>query len=176
MEPATTTTPRWLAARRAGLSAGTILAAIGVEAAPVPVEKIAQVLGVPVELTSKPGWSGALYVNEADAKVTIWLRAEDTPLRQRFTLAHELGHLLLRHDSPVRDESGGGMIFRDTTYFGSPNEAAANTFAAQLLMPRAWVRTYGGMFNWDIAAMAQAFEVSPEAMRIRVDSINLGRP
>jgi len=52
--------------------------------------------------------------------------------RRRFSVAHELGHYVLGHNSLVFSESGGGgMIKRDPR-----QERAANAFAAEFLMPK----------------------------------------
>lgn len=58
---------------------------------------------------------------------------EDLPcFRIRFTLAHELAHILLRHlDSAITELNRGGM--NDSTYYRFEGEA--NTFAGNLLMP-----------------------------------------
>ncbi|WP_294984101.1 ImmA/IrrE family metallo-endopeptidase [uncultured Fenollaria sp.] len=58
-------------------------------------------------------------------------------VRQRFTIAHEIGHILLGH---------GGISYRDTSYtiykdlIERMNEVSANTFAAELLMPERLLR------------------------------------
>jgi len=58
--------------------------------------------------------------------------------RQRFTLAHELGHNRMGHATVVDEQAaiGGG-------YAHDPREVSANAFAAELLMPREWVRSWG---------------------------------
>lgn len=80
--------------------------------------------------------SGALVPLETK---TWAIRVNDThpPVRQRFTIAHELGHLLLHgYTAPHADRS---FRFRDTrSSEGSAlEEVEANQFAAELLMPRA---------------------------------------
>lgn len=58
-------------------------------------------------------------------------------VRQRFTIAHEIGHILLGHE---------GISFRDPNYqmyndlIMRAKEANANSFAAELLMPKTLVR------------------------------------
>ncbi len=56
--------------------------------------------------------------------IVVW-RPEDDPAEQRFTLAHELGHVALKHCSSVRNR-------RD--------EAQADAFARALLMPPPVIR------------------------------------
>ena len=58
-------------------------------------------------------------------------------VRQRFTIAHEIGHILLGHE---------GISYRDTSYtiykdiIERMNEVSANGFAAELLMPEKLLR------------------------------------
>lgn len=91
----------------------------------------------------------------------------DSWVRQRFTLAHELGHYVLEH----------GSGFRDTTYSFdrnfNPRETEANYFAAELLMPAEYVSRYVQLNNLDIHEMATFFDVSQQAMRVRLDFLRL---
>ncbi len=51
------------------------------------------------------------------------------PPRRRFTIAHELGHILLGHVGTV------GLVNREPSPNDDPTEQAANAFAARLLAP-----------------------------------------
>lgn len=59
----------------------------------------------------------------------ICIEQTDNRARQRFTVAHELGHILLGHI----DQSG--LVNREPSPQDNPIEQAANTFAARLLSP-----------------------------------------
>lgn len=87
--------------------------------------------------------------------------------RQRFTQAHELGHVLLNHVS--RDQT----CLRDTTFNdrGDWREIDANAFAAELIMPEKYVRHQLSKTP-SVSALADYFGVSPTAIRFRL--INLG--
>lgn len=64
----------------------------------------------------------------------IYIDDQAEPERQRFTAAHELGHIVLGHF----DEKGMSVAFRDLTSsprLADEKELAANFFAAELLMP-----------------------------------------
>jgi hypothetical protein len=69
-----------------------------------------------------------LFVAEHEAAVALINRAKPS-LRQRFTLAHEYGHLLLHRN---RAEIWERDLFRANT----PEERQANAFAAAFLMPK----------------------------------------
>lgn len=105
--------------------------------------------------------------------------------RQRFTIAHELGHLQL-HDDVLRKgmhvDKVITMLNRDTqSATGSVSiEIEANQFAAELLMPRGLVIQYMDENDLDygsvpdeqaIDSMANAFNVSSTAMTYRVAKI-----
>lgn len=67
---------------------------------------------------------------------------------QRFTLAHELGHVLLQHDTRVDEEVG--FSHRSVTSSKRPTkEIAADTFASELLAPRNLLRQNILRQNWD---------------------------
>jgi Zn-dependent peptidase ImmA (M78 family) len=92
--------------------------------------------------------------------------------RRRFSVAHELGHALLRH------KAGYYLEFSDPTAFGEPpnyhyeDERAANVFAASLLMDARWVRADFRNGTTDVTELAYRYRVSEEAMSFRL--LNLG--
>lgn len=90
---------------------------------PFPVD----VDGVTVGL-KQPGRRPRVYVNNS------------LPLtRRRFTLAHELGHVLLpRHVGSIVDELDRDTSSEEPRYWEM--EAEANRFAAEVLMPTAWAK------------------------------------
>ncbi|MCE0504187.1 ImmA/IrrE family metallo-endopeptidase [Roseivivax sp. GX 12232] len=108
--------------------------------APVDLEGLASSLGLKVNYAYLPaGISGELVSDNGSFSINI--NAGDPPTRQRFTLAHEIGHYV-RH----RDLIGTGLdddrAYRSTnqgryfnTRIGPKQETEANKFAANLLMP-----------------------------------------
>ena len=89
--------------------------------------------------------------------------------RQRFTIAHELGHFI-NHKDDERE-------FVDTTFFRgmtSDNlEYTANRFASELLMPEEQVRKLIDIDNVrNVAELASKFGVSSAAMLYRVKELN----
>lgn len=87
-------------------------------------------------------------------------------VRQRFTIAHELGHHCLGHGERPRDTS------KQFTMSSDPAEVVANKFAANLLMPadavHALIRVEG---ITSVSALAERFHVSKAAMKFRVESL-----
>lgn len=88
--------------------------------------------------------------------------------RNRFTIAHELAHVVLGH---VKE---GCTPLRDTTFQNyDPDEADANAFAANLLMPSAVVkRLYKSARN--LEELADAFGVSTISMTYRLKNLGIG--
>jgi Zn-dependent peptidase ImmA (M78 family) len=132
---------------------------------PVPVESIAEdLLGLNVEEADLDGVSGLLYPAERQ----IYVNAAEPKTRQRFTLAHELGHWVCQHlegqQEPVycrSDQVGVGE--------GRLREREANVFAAELLMPEPLVR-----MAWAaVADTAARLEVSRVAMHWRAYTLGL---
>ncbi|MCA3006429.1 MAG: ImmA/IrrE family metallo-endopeptidase [bacterium] len=104
------------------------------------------------------GDPNTIYVhgpNEFDIVLPVY----STPRRDRFTIAHELGHYFLH--------SWMGKRPLQATRLGSDRaEWEANWFAAGLLMPRQEF-TAAKREGLSIDALAQRFGVSPEAARVR---------
>lgn len=99
---------------------------------PVPAGKIAQDLGIEVvSKTMLSDVSGSIRCTNGAFVITV--NNTDVPVRQRFTVAHEIAHFLLHRD--VIDEDG----IEDTILFRSKLsdriEAEANRLAASILLP-----------------------------------------
>lgn len=93
----------------------------------------------------------------------------ESPVRQRFTLAHELGHYALGHEDAPRDTSES---FSSRAV--DPKERAANQFAAELLMPSGAVAKLVQSGNFKtVDELAKAFKVSKVAMTYRINNLGL---
>ncbi|WP_311945767.1 ImmA/IrrE family metallo-endopeptidase [Halomonas piscis] len=93
---------------------------------------------------------------------------DEAPVRQRFTQAHELGHVLLNHVSKEHTR------LRDTTFNdrGDWREIDANAFAAELIMPEEYVRHQASKIP-NIGKLAKYFGVSATAIRYRLKNLGL---
>ena len=118
-----------------------------------------------------------VYV-ELDSAVSGYLKLENgnwvigvnqlhNSKRQRFTIAHELGHFYMHKEKNI--------LFEDTTFFrdsgNSSIEFAANEFAANLLMPETRVRDAINSGIKELAELALRFDVSIAAIKYRVVSL-----
>jgi len=93
---------------------------------------------------------------------------EEISYRTRFTIAHELAHVMLGH---VRE---GRAPKRDTAFnnYQDPDEVAANAFAANLLMPEDLVRDLYRSAR-SVQDLAEAFGVSSAAMTYRLKNLGI---
>lgn len=154
-------------------TADALLEAAGITSPPVPVEDLVRDCGVRVLAWDFQDIDG--LVLEIDAGAVIWVNGEHAQTRQRFTLAHELGHHLLRHADTFHLDLGGDLAPNATG--GHPNydwraERSANEFAASLLMPASMVRRAAATVT-DVVALASQFNVSPAAMGFRLTTLNI---
>ena len=151
---------------------------------PVQVDRIAKAHGIRVRYEPLDDeLSGMIFVKDNHA--VIGINAHHSPARQRYTIAHELGHYflhadILRHGTHV--DTLITMLNRDQeAALGTTNiEIEANQFAAELLMPRHMIDGFlsaeglGSAAKSDEAVvdyMAKAFKVSTAAMAIRLTTV-----
>ena len=114
-----------------------------------------------------------------NGRVFIGVNPTQHPNRQRFTIAHELGHFF-RHYSDTMERVDGDfrVHWRDNASSTGVNweEIEANRFAASLLMPEDMVRKdvddYSGSNRDLVRDLAPRYKVSSLAMQFRL--INLG--
>lgn len=97
----------------------------------------------------------------------IWVSVRDSLARQRFTIAHEMGHHLLHRDR------GRDVLYRrdldQPDAAESLIEKEANWFAAALLMPEHCVARFS-VKNPDV--LKKKFEVSHSAMKFRLKNLS----
>jgi len=155
-----------------------LLAKAKIDAPPVEVEKVAKQQKVKVKFAQLEGnISGLLFRKQGRA--VIGVNALHPAVRQRFTLAHELGHLLLGHRGDFFLDRM--VFFRDTkSKEGSDiNEIEANRFAAELLMPAEMLREELRRVQDEsdeeeiVGELAKSFQVSTQAMTIRLQALRL---
>ncbi len=159
----------------------------GLEEPPVDVEVVAKHLGALVRRESAEGEiSGALY--RLPEGPVIGVNALHASVRQRFTIAHEIGHLVLHEDPVFVDRmysapspSKRPAYLRDarSSQATDVQEIEANKFAAALLMPPSMIRealdeVSVPVDGEGIETLANLFDVSSQSMGFRL--LNLGVP
>lgn len=166
--------------RQIQIEADRVRALYGQRHWPVDVEQIAYAAGLRVEYDELPeGVSGLLFVH--GHKRFIVVERMEAPRRQRFSIAHELGHYFI-HNSGQHAHVGRPVAMARSliSKMGSaPEEREANVFAAELLMPSDLIRAYIEEKRWPwldelcIPDLAEAFKVSEQAMAIRLGALEL---
>ena len=98
-------------------------------ASPVNIEKIAEDLGLFVKKVALDGFEGCLVTDGMVGGILIDAGMTDVR-RQRFTLAHEIGHFLMH-----RSQGDFHDTTEDMSDYQSELELEANLFASLLLIP-----------------------------------------
>lgn len=136
---------------------------------PVPEQLIEYFPRVQVRYVQASHLSGS--VRFKDGRWQILINRDATWGRIRFTLAHEFKHLL---DHPLASTIYGA---RHSDRAQHAAERSAEVFAAALLMPKAWMkRVYYDEGLRDERALRRRFQVSAQALRIRLDELGLTDP
>lgn len=163
--------------------AAAVLEKLQVEQPPVPIDLLAEQLGAQISYTPSTGPESGFALRSAqnDGWV-IGVNSNTSRRRQRFTVAHEIGHLLMHEGRELIVDQSVRVNWRDdvSSMATDREEIEANRFAAAILMPRRMVidaikeRPKAGNESRDelIASLARMFDVSTEAMGYRL--INLG--
>lgn len=148
---------------------------------PVPVERVARSQGVLIRKQAVDETvSGFLYRNIATGKSLIGANKLQHPNRQRFTIAHELGHLLLHSGGDVHVDKSFSVKHRDERSAKGTDleEMEANLFAAELLIPLQFLREdlqkVGALDlqrDEKVAQLAKLYQVSNQAMAVRLSHL-----
>jgi hypothetical protein len=142
----------------------------------------------PVPLNELAAACGARVIDEVefstDALSGFVLHQEEGPViaantrqpagRQRFTVAHELGHLLLNHHADFHIDLVSSVAAGEPPGFDWRHERAANSSAASLLMPAGMIRNDWLQGDQNVGWLAsRRYKVSHEAMGIRLAVLGL---
>lgn len=144
----------------------------------IPVEEIAENEGVRVVYHDLEDDTSALLIRQDDTAVIV-VNVRHHEHRQRFSIAHELGHYLLHKSEPTVFVDDLLLHFRSekTSRNFDPREAEANQFAACLLMPARFLREDlkdGPIDAGDdegFGNLARRYKVSPQALAIRLERL-----
>ncbi|WP_449390824.1 ImmA/IrrE family metallo-endopeptidase [Eoetvoesiella caeni] len=124
------------------------------------------------ETSSTDAASGSIFIEPESFEIRLPM--DTGPLRDRFTIAHELGHLVLHYYYPQSLGKLGPHETMVATRFGQGRvESEANWFAASFLMPAADFTATLRDRNGSLSAVAQLFGVSVPAARVRAESLHL---
>ena len=159
------------------MKADDVLDTCGITQPPVPIESIPAAFGIELcELPASDDIFGAI-VREGN-RVLIAVNPAQHVHRQRFTIAHELGHFFC-HPSRAEHVDRDFRIHwrnRESSQGINLEEIEANRYAAELLMPERFLRQdlaqYSDLDEHTVKTLSARYRVSGTAMKFRL--INLG--
>lgn len=156
----------------AQLQAGRLRELLGIATAAMPLDWVPHLPKLTVEVVPayKLGEGTSGLTTRKDGRYLIAVNKNTSRSHRRFTLCHELKHLI---DYPYARLWHAGLGYGDPDAQEYRIERIADHFAAHLLMStslvkRAWVH---GVQN--PRTLSRVFEVSEEAMRIRLANLGL---
>src|SRR5438034_11751378 len=137
--------------RRAQARAKSLRARQRMTDLPVDVARVAKLESVEVEHVDFGDEISGVLVKDGDRAI-IGVNARQALARQRFTIAHELGHYLLHSSRELFVDKDYIVHFRDENSSSGydPVEVEANQFAAELIMPEVEVREFFSVQRFDI--------------------------
>jgi len=146
---------------------------------PIDLNVIAKRLDVPIRTEQLPKEISGFLHRQGTAAVIV-VNSRHTRARQRFTIAHELGHLILDHKpDQVHVDKSFVIKFRKAAHVVDPEETQANFFAASLLMPAPMLRDDMKAFDHDgvipddfLLELTERYGVSMQALIIRLNTLN----
>ena len=152
------------------IRAHRVLDEYGITKPVVDVSKIAAGEGVKIVETEMP----SMYKNVAgfydEKRKTIFIAKNDEPHRKLFSVAHELGHIILNHRHATVQFR---ITHSDERY--PKEESEANSFAVHLLVPEFMLREYMEKYSlskFDYEELAKIFGVSFTTMRHALSRLN----
>ena len=120
--------------------------------------------GIPLLFQPLDKLWGAFVKSGAERGIVV---SSKLPLSaQRFTLAHELGHLLLGHESSF--DHTVGFAGRNAAHGRNAKEAGADAFAAELLAPSTLLRQTAERHGWSKAALQEPETIYQLALRLGI--------
>jgi len=164
--------------------ANEILKDFGDINAPIPIKKVIKKLGIKI----KPEYlgdeiSGVLVIE--NGRSIIGYNSSEPNVRQRFTLAHELGHHVLHISTNTTEKLFVDKMYRRNEVLSArekKQETQANVFASRVLMPENLIKkefkiilnSLDLLTDEDIInKMASKFKVSTISMTWRLSNLNL---
>lgn len=147
----------------------SLLDMVGITEPPIDVNRIAEALGFQVMPHPFPEKLKGMVQIEGDTKV-IGVNSNYSEAAQRFTVGHELGHYLCGHEHIENTFIDDERRFYEP-YFHTEKEADA--FAGELLMPKHMLEKDLNEHGPDIAWLKERYQVSEQALWIRLTSLRL---
>lgn len=148
------------------IEARRLLARCNVQKPPISLSEICGHLDIVLAEHTLGSRDAALMNSQLTDTVLIMVNPNKIRHRQRFSIAHEIGHYVLEHPS-VAFSGGDG-------YMQTPEEERqADVFAAELLMPERFLLHCWAIGKLDTKNVSQIFDVSKQAATIAINHLFL---
>jgi Zn-dependent peptidase ImmA (M78 family) len=150
-----------------------ILDTLNITSRPTPVEEIASINKIKISRAPSKEFSGMLI--RKDGHALIGINSSEAPVRQRFSIAHELAHFFLH---PQKDTFVDYRKESKKNEIKSLKETEADHFAAALLMPKKFLEEDIKQLDCkfisekEIRILSNRYEVSGDAMTFRLLNLN----
>jgi len=172
-------TVRW---RRIKALAQRLLRDLNITTLPVPIETIASAKGLTIRYNDDRDSDISGFLLLGMGEPTIGVNTHHPLTRQRFTIAHELGHFLLHRvdNKDAHVDYGFQVKLRDdlSAQGTDVEEREANSFAAEILMPADFLerdlrreQVIDFLDEGFINNLARDYGVSSQAMTFRLANL-----
>ena len=136
---------------------------------PVPLESIAKYLGVS-EIIQKPleGYDG-LLMQSPNGSIIIFINSNTSSSRKRFTLAHEIGHIIINRS--LGDKSPNELNCDKFNPESKDEEQLCDRIASEILMPNAFLKQFcidHGIKALSLEMFSNLFGCSKESVARRI--------
>jgi len=159
-----------------GVAATRVLKAAGVTDVPVSPRYIASRLGIPVFEWDFPDEISGIFASD-QGRVCIGVNEGHPRVRQRFSISHEMGHMIFdSHEEVFFDFAVAEVGHLSESTKNINREMKANQFAADMLMPARWLRKDFEEYGDDIPSLTKRYEVSQQALWFRLINLKLIQP
>jgi Zn-dependent peptidase ImmA (M78 family) len=150
----------------------------GMLALPVPIDRLAKGMGISVRYEPLDGeLSGMAFVKGGVRVVAV--NSFHHSNRQRFTIAHEIGHHVLHAEKLLEGIHVDKAVMRRDVLSATGTddfEIQANVFGSELLMPRESIVALAGQLDLDdeeqLARCAKKIKVSVAALQFRLSALD----
>ncbi len=142
---------------------------LGAISLPIKIDTIASSMGAKVIYSNDfpSSISGFLCPLNGTGKFIIGINQTKPETHQRFTIAHELGHIVFK-DCLFETVLTSDILEKNRQTIKTLNERYANIFATEILMPLCAIKKYYTKGVRNITSFCKIFKVSRTAMEIRL--------
>lgn len=140
---------------------------------PIDLDRVACVLNTTIYYHSMPMSVSGILIPSQDDNVVIVNNRISSEGHKRFTIAHELSHIILHHPHKVLSVLLWSLEDNNFHFGYSPYEREANIAASELLMPTYKVKELFMSGLSDINSYCDYFNVSRSAMEIKLSTLGI---